>query len=69
MTNTIKLIEEILETGDFELVSYGLAPNPDGFCYEFIGEVYREAETELRLNELLYGLTNEETRILKKRYL
>ena len=27
-------ILKLLESGRIEIVSYGLAPNPNGFCYE-----------------------------------
>lgn len=61
---------EILETGEFTLVSYGLAPNPFGFCYEFSGEGKRDQIVEQRLARLLYGLsTKEEQLLLIKRYL
>lgn len=42
-------IERVLELIDFsrvEIVSYGIAPNPDGFCYELPSEPLCETERE-----------------------
>lgn len=61
-------IKEILDDGNFELVSYGLAPNPNGFCYEFIGEK-RNKKQEKRLNDLLSSLDDKEELILKRMFL
>lgn len=59
-----QLVQEILEfceeTG-LEIVSYGLAPNPDGFCFEAIGE----PEDEQQLSEMLSDLNSAEERELK----
>jgi hypothetical protein len=67
ITPTIKKIEDILDTGKFELVSFGLAPNPWGFCFERDEEASKlEAR---RLSKLLDGLSDEETNYLKENYL
>jgi hypothetical protein len=69
MSKTIAALVEILDDGEFELVSYGLAPNPDGFCYEFSGDGKRDKVQETRLNNLLDSLNESEERLIKARYL
>jgi len=58
-TTTIDKIIELCADSGNEIVSYGLAPNPNGFCYER-GEdaTYKECQ---ELSELLDLLTNSET--------
>lgn len=65
--STLQEIEEILDGGHFELVSFGLAPNPNGFCYE--REDDSQPVQEKRLNELLNSLTTDDEILLKERYL
>lgn len=65
LKNTIRIIESL--TGDVELVSYGLAPKPNGFCYENHGNIN---ETDLKvLDTALGSLNNEETETLRELYL
>lgn len=57
-----KNVEEILclcLDHDIEIVSYGLAPNPNGFCYEAPENASSAACR--RLSSLLDALTKKET--------
>lgn len=63
LKRVIRILEKNIES--LELVSYGLAPNPTGFCYERYGKVYHERE----LNELLDELSDEDEETLKELYL
>lgn len=60
-------IERLLETYDCELVSYGLAPNPNGFCFER-GENTTDLEAKL-LSEALGSLSKEAENYLREHYL
>lgn len=62
----IDLIREIEGKGAIEIVSYGLAPNPNGFCYEADRghEEYSQADERL-LNHILDTLTRSEERDLR----
>lgn len=65
LRNCIRILESLC--GDVELISYGLAPNPDGFCYEKLTEV---SETDLKaLDSALGSLNSEEQETLKELYL
>lgn len=63
-------IEEILEANCVELVSYGLAPNPMGFCFELPEDSndYDQDEIE-ELDGLLNELTSFEEEHMKQKYL
>lgn len=63
--NKVNKIIEILEENNIELVSYRLAPNPNGFCYEC--EDYTCSEALKQLNDLLDSLTEKEENILLER--
>jgi hypothetical protein len=67
MSNVLKKIDDILEGNDLTIVSYGLAPNPFGFCFER-GE-HVNSETCKELSRLLNGLSVTEEKIIKERYL
>lgn len=67
--NALLVVLNILSEGDFEIVSYGLAPNPNGFCYEFIGDGKRNKTKEKRLSDALDELTPLQEKILKSRCL
>lgn len=45
---------EIQEENDLEIISFGLAPNANGFCYEKDGEVPQEIEQGF--NDLLWEI-------------
>ena len=64
MTTSIgyNYIIELLEDGTITLVSYGLAPNPNGFCYEY-NHGHLDAD---KLKLFLDTLTKEETKQLIK---
>lgn len=65
LRNCIRILESLC--GDVELVSYGLAPNPNGFCYEkhtAISEVDEKA-----LNDALNSLSSKEIETLTELYL
>jgi hypothetical protein len=65
LRNCIRILESLC--GDVELVSYGLAPNPDGFCYEIHTQV---SDTDLKvLDDALGMLTTNEENTLKELYL
>jgi len=57
----------LLERGVCDLISYGLAPNPNGFCYEKHGTLTESDEKEL--NTLLDGLTPDQERELIALYM
>lgn len=57
MTKKIEQIISLCMIHDIEIVSYGLAPNPNGFCYE-IGNT--PADAAEKLDELLDSLTAKE---------
>lgn len=60
----IKDIIDFCNENDIEIVSYGIAPNPNGFCYELFGDSCRD---EARcLDEMLDGLTSEESKELRR---
>jgi len=66
--NVLKLID-LLETdvGDIELVSYGLAPNPNGFCYE-VYNTYNVVDTK-KIDAALNSLTKLEEVTIRELYL
>lgn len=64
--HVIKILEELC--GDVELVSYGLAPNSDGFCYEVINDDVKYVDLK-RLDEALDSLTSVDEEIIKDLYL
>ena len=66
LRDAIKVIENLC--GEIELVSYGLAPNPNGFSYEVFGsniEPKRLSELDLTLDHL----SNDNTETIKELYL
>lgn len=61
-TDNIQSILDFCQDNDIELVSYGLAPNPYGFCYEILSQDAELASMEL--DKMLESLTsNEEERL------
>ena len=56
-----KIVQYMSESG-IELVSYGLAPNPNGFCYETSDETTKA--NCLELNDMLASLTKAEEKQL-----
>lgn len=62
MRNKVQQILYLCALHNIEIVSYGLAPNPNGFCYE-IGDTPIAAVEELE--NLLDSLTKSEENMLK----
>lgn len=62
-------IHEILELTGIELVSFGLAPNPNGFCYELPAKkaTKKQASLEAELSKLLDGLDQKTENIMRVR--
>lgn len=58
-SNVEKLFEYMGEHG-IELVSHGLAPNPNGFCYEAPDNTPKSVHN--KVNKLLNSLTKAEER-------
>lgn len=62
---SLDAIEAILDNFNIELISYSLAPNPNGFCYE-------SSESKIineKLDQLLNELSEKEEKVLKGMYL
>lgn len=62
-----KPVEQILELcadSGAVIVSYGLAPNPNGFCFER-GDDTTDAQAK-RLSKLLEGLSERDERALRR---
>lgn len=65
-TKTQQHIQDILllcDLHDIEIVSYGLAPNPNGFCYER-GEATTNEACQW-INDVLDSLNKEEIKELR----
>ena len=62
-SNKIRRVLTLLVDSGSEIVSYGLAPNPNGFCYERGNSLSKVQEKEL--NNLLNSLSSKEENILK----
>lgn len=61
-----KLLGFMLEN-DYEIVSYGLAPNPNGFCYEYQGkDSKRDWNLDKYISDTLESLNREESEMLRK---
>ena len=69
MSTYLKRLIELLEKhcGNIELISYGLAPNPNGFCYEQYDEV--DAKDLKEIDELLELINSEDVQTLRELYL
>lgn len=63
----IRLLEKYC--GDIELISYGLAPNPNGFCYEILEPDNVDQSDLIKINYLLNTLTSKQENELKHLYL
>lgn len=63
MSNRINAILEFCEENNIEIISYGLAPNPNGFCFEYDDRVTDCVE---KLDELLDSLSSIEVSELRK---
>lgn len=61
--NKVDHILEVCSDLDIEIVSYGLAPNPNGFCYEAPDKTTYYAHAYL--SELFDSLDEEETQTLR----
>lgn len=64
----LKYIEKVLEKGEYQLVSFGLAPNPWGFCFEFHGEILNKI-TSKTLSNYLDLLNESQENYLRRKYL
>ena len=62
-TSDLERIETLCSDYEIEIVSYGLAPNPNGFCYE-AEDVPSEVHEEL--SALLDSLSERETTELRR---
>lgn len=71
ISNPVSELKELLETysHDIELVSFGLAPNPSGFCYELSENHKMPASVLKKINTLLNVLNEEEEEEIKNLYL
>lgn len=61
-------IQQILDfctDNNIEIVSYGLAPNPNGFCYE-LPENLDDTDAYETLNKMLDALTAQQVVELRK---
>lgn len=69
MNKVTKLLEILSENPQLEIVSYGLAPRSDGFCYEYDDSYYGECSPRtLEIFEELLGeieSSNKLTKLLK----
>lgn len=65
LTRLIELLEK--NVGDIEIISYGLAPNPNGFCYELYDNV--DAKDLKEIDTLLELLSSEDVQTLRELYL
>lgn len=65
MNKKVKKILQFSLDYNFEIVSYGLAPNPNGFCYEDHNSK-RNNNARKVFNDLLNSLNKEETLELRK---
>jgi hypothetical protein len=63
----IKILEE--QCGNIEIVSYGLSPNPNGFCYEVYNPDKIDKSKAINFCYLINNLTNKEEKIIKELYL
>jgi hypothetical protein len=59
----IEMILELMTQSGIEIVSFGLAPNPNGFCYECADETTNKESK--KMSELLSSLNNKEVSELK----
>jgi len=79
---TVNKINRILETWNIELVSFGLAPNPNGFCFEVLGgrngnikhilsnkEIIQRRNDIICLDKMLGSLSKDEEKKLKRLWL
>lgn len=59
-----KILEMLEDWPQIEIVSFGLAPNPDGFCYEYSDEYYGEMPPDEleRFEDLLKQVPTEPLR-------
>jgi len=71
MSKDLKTLIALLEKycGEIELISYGLAPNPNGFCYELYDPDNVSLEDLTKINLLLDTLSTKDTNVLKSLYL
>lgn len=62
MTKIDQILELCADSG-IEIVSYGLAPNPNGFCFESCDD---STEREVKqMNDLLESLSTKEENVLR----
>jgi hypothetical protein len=63
ITKNISKVVDLLELYDCEIVSYGLAPRPNGFCFER-GDDTSDAQC-VALSKALDSLTSDEEQLLR----
>lgn len=64
MKNKIDQLLQDMEENGLEIVSYGLAPNPNGFCFELMDDDISD-ETINEFSEKLDILSAAETKYLR----
>lgn len=65
MTDRIERLFDLMIEHNIEIVSYGLAPNPNGFCFECL-EPGTPDEIKGLMSVYLGALTNKETEIVRR---
>lgn len=63
ITNNIRKVIDFCEDNNCEIISYGLAPNPFGFCFETESN---DAKIKITLHNLLENLSESEVKKLRK---
>ncbi len=65
MSPALRKVLSFASDWNIEIVSYGLAPNPNGFCFEADDTVPRDIK--IKFSKMLDGLTESEENELKER--
>lgn len=64
MSPAVRKVIAFIQDNDIALVSYGLAPNPWGWCFEVSDNTPKSASRTL--GRMLDGLSNKETKELRQ---
>ncbi len=67
LRNCIKILEN--HCGKVELVSYGLVPNVNGFCYEILDHNLGGTIEINQIESALESLDSEQVKVLRELYL
>lgn len=65
MSPAVRKVLSFASDWNIEIVSYGLAPNPNGFCFECDDSV--PDSVRIKFSNMLDGLTTSEENELKER--